>query len=154
MKKLYRSQTDKNIAGICGGLGEIFSIDSTLIRLGVVFIAVIIIIINGAMGILPVIVAYIVAWVIVPVAPVHEEKHEGVPMKKIYRSRNDKKIAGICGGLAEMFSVDSTLIRLAIVFIGLVTGILPMIVAYIVGWLIIPISPTERDEGEKSLPAD
>ncbi len=75
-------------------------------------------------------------------------------MKKLYRSQTDKNIAGICGGLAEMFSIDSTLIRLAIVFIGLVTGILPMIVAYIVGWLIIPISPIERDEGEESLPAD
>lgn len=153
MKKLYRSQRDKNIAGICGGLAEMFSIDSTLIRLGIVFIAVTLIIINGAVvGVLPIIVAYVVAWIIVPVAPSDQETHEEAGMKKIYRSRSDKKIAGICGGLGELFSVDSTLIRLAVVFIGLVTGILPMVVAYIVGWLIIPLAPPQHDESERELP--
>ncbi|HZX47134.1 MAG TPA: PspC domain-containing protein [Clostridia bacterium] len=33
-KKLYRSQTDKMIAGVCGGIAEYFGIDSTLVRLG------------------------------------------------------------------------------------------------------------------------
>ena len=59
-------------------------------------------------------------------------------MKKLYRSSEDRKIAGICGGLGEYFSVDSTLIRLAFVFITLLTAIIPMIVAYLVGWIIIP----------------
>ena len=66
-------------------------------------------------------------------------------MKKIYRSQKDKKIAGICGGLGEMFSIDPTLIRLAVVFIGLATGMLPIIVAYIVGWIIIPVAPPQQD---------
>ncbi len=64
-------------------------------------------------------------------------------MKKLYRSQKDKMIAGICGGLGEMFVIDSTLIRLALVFIGLATGVLPIIVAYIVGWIIIPIAPSQ-----------
>ena len=64
-------------------------------------------------------------------------------MKKLYRSQKDKMIAGICGGLGEMFLIDSTLIRLALVFIGLATGVLPIIVAYIVGWIIIPIAPSQ-----------
>ncbi len=64
-------------------------------------------------------------------------------MKKLYRSQKDKMIAGICGGLGEMFEIDSTLIRLALVFIGLATGVLPIIVAYIVGWIIIPIAPSQ-----------
>lgn len=62
-------------------------------------------------------------------------------MKKLYRSQRDQMIAGICGGLGEMFSIDSTLIRLAMVFIGMATGIVPVVVAYIVGWIIIPIAP-------------
>jgi phage shock protein C len=66
-------------------------------------------------------------------------------MKKLYRSQKDKQIAGICGGLGEMFSIDSTLIRLAFVFIGLATGMVPIIVAYVVGWIIIPIAPSQRD---------
>ena len=64
-------------------------------------------------------------------------------MKKLYRSRKDKKIAGIFGGLGEIFSIDPTILRLAFVFIGLATGVIPVLVAYLVGWVIIP-------EGEKS----
>ena len=59
-------------------------------------------------------------------------------MKKIYRSQKDKKIAGILGGLGELFNIDSTLLRLAFVFIGLATGIIPIIIAYVIGWIIIP----------------
>ncbi|MFQ5961920.1 MAG: PspC domain-containing protein [Candidatus Methylomirabilales bacterium] len=153
MKRLYRSQKDKNIAGICGGLGEMFSIDSTLIRLAIVFIAVALVIINGAVaGTLPLIVAYLVGWILVPVAPSEEEREEE-RMKKIYRSQKDRKLAGICGGLGEIFSIDSTLIRLAVVFIGLVTGILPIVIAYIVGWMIIPVAPPhpEQEDDQKEL---
>ncbi len=62
-------------------------------------------------------------------------------MTKLHRSDKDKMIAGVCGGLGETYSVDSTIIRLVFVFIGLVTGILPLVVAYIVGWIIIPENP-------------
>ena len=65
-------------------------------------------------------------------------------MKKLYRSRKDQMIAGICGGLGEMFSIDSTLIRLATVFVGVATGILPMVAAYIAGWIIIPVAPQQE----------
>lgn len=61
-------------------------------------------------------------------------------MRKIYRSKKDKMIAGICGGLGEMFEIDPTLIRLGLVFIGLATGVLPLIIAYVIGWIIIPMS--------------
>jgi phage shock protein C len=73
-------------------------------------------------------------------------------MRRLVRSRTDKKIAGICGGLGELFSVDPTLIRLAVVFIGLVTAILPMLLAYLVGWAIIPIAPPQDGEHKKSVP--
>jgi phage shock protein C len=59
-------------------------------------------------------------------------------MKKLYRSAVDRKIAGICGGLGEYFSVDPTLIRLAFVLVALITAIIPMIAAYLIGWIIIP----------------
>jgi len=67
-------------------------------------------------------------------------------MKKLYRSRKDQMIAGICGGLGEMFSIDSTLIRLATVFVGVATGILPMVAAYVAGWIIIPVAPPQERE--------
>ena len=59
-------------------------------------------------------------------------------MKRIYRSQEDKKVAGILGGLGELFDIDPTLLRLLFVFIGLATGVIPLIVAYLIGWIIIP----------------
>ena len=64
-------------------------------------------------------------------------------MKKIYRSRTDQKLAGICGGLGEIFNIDSNLIRLALVFATILTGIFPLLITYIVGWIIIPERPVE-----------
>jgi phage shock protein PspC (stress-responsive transcriptional regulator) len=68
-------------------------------------------------------------------------------MKRIYRSQADKKIAGICGGLAEVFSVDPTLVRLGVVFVGMATGVLPIVVTYIVGWIVIPQQPGQYARG-------
>jgi len=59
-------------------------------------------------------------------------------MKRIYRSQEDRKIAGILGGLGELFDIDPTLLRLLFVFIGLATGVIPLAVAYLIGWIIIP----------------
>ena len=59
-------------------------------------------------------------------------------MKRIYRSQEDRKIAGILGGLGELFDIDPTLLRLLFVFVGLATGVIPLIVAYFIGWIIIP----------------
>lgn len=154
MKKLYRSHADKQIAGICGGLGQMFSIDSTLIRLGLVFIAVTLVVISGPAGILPVMIAYVVGWIIVPVAPPEHGKVEEIGVKRLYRSRTDKMIAGICGGLGEIFSMDSTLIRLGVVFIGLVTAIVPILVAYVVGWMIIPFGPPQESQDETHVTAE
>jgi len=59
-------------------------------------------------------------------------------MKRVYRSQEDKKIAGILGGLGELFDIDPSLLRLLFVFIGLATGVIPLAVAYLIGWIIIP----------------
>jgi len=59
-------------------------------------------------------------------------------MKKLYRSKTDVKVAGICGGIAEAFGLDPTLVRLAVFFIMLVTGIFPGLLTYFVAWWVIP----------------
>jgi phage shock protein C len=63
-------------------------------------------------------------------------------MKKLYLSKTDKKILGVCGGLAEMTGMDSTLIRLTLVFLCLISGILPLVVTYIIAGIITPEKPT------------
>jgi phage shock protein C len=59
-------------------------------------------------------------------------------MRKLYLSNTDKKIFGVCGGIAEAYDIDPTIVRLVLVFLTLVTFVVPLIVTYIVAWLIMP----------------
>lgn len=69
-------------------------------------------------------------------------------MKKLYLSTKDRKISGVCGGIAEYFEVDSSLVRLAWIVITILTGIFPGVVGYIVAAIIIPKQPSQ--DGESS----
>ncbi len=62
MKRLYLSATDKKLAGVCGGLGEYFEIDSTIIRLAWVIMTIL-------TGIAPGVLGYIIAAMVIPKAP-------------------------------------------------------------------------------------
>jgi len=57
--------------------------------------------------------------------------------KRLYKSMTDKKIAGVCGGIAEYMNVDSTIVRL--ICIALVFGWGSGLIAYIVAALVMPI---------------
>jgi len=59
-------------------------------------------------------------------------------LKKLYLSSTDKKICGVCGGIAEYFEIDVTLVRLAWVLLSLFTAAFPGIIAYIIACMIIP----------------
>ena len=59
-KKLYKSETNKMLAGVCGGIAEYFNIDPTLVRLGWVVFSLL-----GGSGLL----AYIIAAIIMPDRP-------------------------------------------------------------------------------------
>ncbi len=67
-------------------------------------------------------------------------------MKRLYRSQTDKKIAGIFGGIAEMYDMDPSVLRLVMVFLGFATGIVPLLVTYVVGWIIIPKGPISTSQ--------
>ncbi|KPU27789.1 hypothetical protein TR13x_00010 [Caloranaerobacter sp. TR13] len=59
--------------------------------------------------------------------------------QKLYRSTSDKMIAGVCGGIAEYFNIDSTLVRLFWLILGFTMGI--GFFAYIICAIVIPESP-------------
>ena len=63
-----------------------------------------------------------------------------MPARRLYRSRTEKKIAGVCGGIAEHFDLDPVLVRLATVAL---TFVLPPFttVGYLACWLIVPLEP-------------
>ena len=62
-------------------------------------------------------------------------------MKRLHRTRTDKKIAGVCGGIGEYLDVDPTVVRLVAVIAGLATGIVPFFVGYVIAWIIVPEAP-------------
>ena len=83
-KRLYRSESNRMIAGVAGGLGAYFAIDPTIVRLGFVALAFL-----GGSGI----VAYLVAWIIVPPESRPDTPPESVPRENLGELRE-----GIRGG--------------------------------------------------------
>ena len=207
-KKLYRSQTNRMIAGVCGGIAEYFSIDPNIVRLACVAISLL-----GGFGIL----VYIASIFIVPNNPdqTPEENAErlikdkymfwgslliivglflilrqtglfyafnfwhipwqsvwailligiGILLlvnrqknittgaaadggKKLYRSRSQKMVAGICGGLAEYFEIDVSVVRILWV-IGTLLSAGIGVIAYLVMFFIFPESPEEYNRDLK-----
>ena len=59
--------------------------------------------------------------------------------KRLYKSRNDKMLGGVCGGIAEYFDIDPTLVRLGWVLFCALGG--SGILAYIVAAIVIPEQP-------------
>jgi phage shock protein C len=60
--------------------------------------------------------------------------------KRLYRSRTDRMIGGVCGGLAEYFDIDPVIIRIIAVIL-LLPGGLPGLVPYLILWLVVPEAP-------------
>ncbi|WP_102344893.1 PspC domain-containing protein [Bacillus sp. Marseille-P3661] len=58
--------------------------------------------------------------------------------KKLYRTRNNKKVAGILGGLAQYLGVDAALLRVIFVLLLIFTAFLPLALAYFVLTFVIP----------------
>ena len=63
----------------------------------------------------------------------------GQNYKKLYRSRRDRMLGGVCGGIGDYFGIDPTLIRIAWVVGGLIVG--AGLIAYIICAIIIPDEP-------------
>ena len=128
--RLTRSRNKGTIAGVCAGMADYFGVDVVLVRLLWVLGAIAGAIIGG-------VIAYVVAWIIMPegtddVAPVAHDR-------RLRRSTTDRQIAGVCGGMAEYFDTDATLVRLIWVMLSIFLGaVIGGVIAYALAWLIIP----------------
>src|SRR6185436_17166142 len=103
-KRLYRKSSSGRIAGVCAGIAEYLDTDVTLVRL----VWVVLSIVPG--GFIGGLVAYVAAWIVMPDAPgpVTTTSTSG---RRLTRSVVDRRIGGVCGGLAAYLDVDSTAIR-------------------------------------------
>lgn len=59
-------------------------------------------------------------------------------MKKLYKSKGNKVISGVLGGIGEYYEVDPTVLRLGFIAVAALTGFMPGVIAYVVASLIIP----------------
>ena len=61
--------------------------------------------------------------------------------KKLYRSAQNKKLAGVCGGIAEYFNIDPTVVRLVWILVSLFVGF--GLLAYIIALIVMPQAPAD-----------
>ncbi|MBB5173433.1 PspC domain-containing protein [Texcoconibacillus texcoconensis] len=59
-------------------------------------------------------------------------------MKRLYRTEHDRKIGGVCGGVAQYFNIDSTVVRILFLLLMIPFAIFPVVIAYAVGVFIMP----------------
>jgi phage shock protein PspC (stress-responsive transcriptional regulator) len=143
-RRLTRLPAQGQIGGVCAGIAAYLDADVTLVRLAWVILSVVPGAIVGGL------VAYAAAWLILPQGGVPAPR---VPGTRLLRSTTDRKIGGVCGGLAEYFAVDSTVVRLAAVILAIYPGaVICGLLAYVIGWLVIPSAPAATLEPSPSTP--
>ena len=128
-----RLPAEGQLAGVCAGIAAYLDVDVTFVRLGWVILSVVPGVIVGG------VIAYCAAWLLMPVATSPRPLYAG---KRLFRSTDDRMIAGVCGGLAVYFGVDRTLVRLVAVILAIYPGAVILgVLAYAIAWLIIPKPP-------------
>jgi len=139
IKRLYRSNDDKKIFGICSGLGEYFGLDPTLIRI----IWLLMMIFGGLLFLL----IYLLLYLVIPTKDMSKKApaidFHSFKDRKIQRSLNDRMISGICGGFAKYLGVDPVIVRIVFVILDVITGFIPLIIVYLILIWIIPLNTDE-----------
>ena len=71
------------------------------------------------------------------------------PPRPLFRLATDRKIAGVCSGIAYYLSMDITLFRVLFAAVTVATGIVPLLIAYVIAWAIMPLGePIYRPSSE------
>jgi phage shock protein PspC (stress-responsive transcriptional regulator) len=131
-RRLTRRRAEGKLGGVCAGLAAYFDVDVTFVRVAWIVLSI------WPGAIVLGVIAYIAAWILMPAVDIVG----GAPRKPLLRSRTDRKIAGVCGGLAEYFDADPTLVRVAWVIGSVVAGAVVFgVIAYLVAWFVVPAAP-------------
>ena len=127
-KKLYKSP-DKKLCGVCAGIADYFNTDPTLVRL----LALLISLFSFGMAAI----AYFVCAIAIENPPENYFEIFHNTSKKIMKSQN-KKISGVCGGIAERLNIDPVIVRIIWGLLTVFTVGIPGIIVYIVAAAIMP----------------
>ncbi len=132
-RRLVRIVSEEKVAGVCAGIADYLDVDVTLVR--ALWLALSIVpgaVIGG-------IVAYALAWLVMPVG----QATRATVGRRLVRSVSDAKVAGVCGGLADYFGVDSTLVRVAWIVLSVMPGaVVGGLLVYLAAWFVVPKAPT------------
>ena len=128
-KRLYRDPNNKILGGVCGGIGAYFDIDPIWLRISLL--------------IFPLILVYIILWIIVPLGNVNDNQfsNEVRQHKKLYRNPDNKILGGVCGGIGAYFNIDPVFIRITLL-------IFPLILVYIILWIAVPLADSDIKKSE------
>ena len=137
-KRLFRSSASGRIGGVCAGLAEYLEADVTFIRLAWVVLSIVPGVFVGGF------LAYLGAWIVMPDSSAPGTTGDA-STKRLTRSATDRKIAGVCAGLADYVNVDPTIVRVVWIVLTVVPGVIVLgIAAYLVAWFIMPGTPVPR----------
>ena len=133
MKVLQRPRNEAKIAGVCAGLGHYFGLDPVFFRILFILLAF-----AGGTGLL----AYVIFWILVPA--VEGGAAAAASFVRLKLSREDRKIAGVCGGLGELCGVDPVFFRVAFVVLAFCGGF--GLLLYVLLWLLLPSASPDREQ--------
>ncbi|GEM47362.1 PspC domain-containing protein [Deinococcus cellulosilyticus] len=130
-KKFFRTRQDRILAGVMGGLGNYFNINPAILRIAVALLAIY----YPVGGVL--LLAYIAAWILLPEAPMGGEKTFPPLFGDLRRSRTERMIAGVCGGISRYYRMDVNILRIVFAVITLMSGGI-LAAVYLILWMLLP----------------
>lgn len=128
-RRLVRSVTDRKLGGVCAGLAYYLDMDVSLVRvlaaISTFFYGV------GFVG-------YLVAWIIIPEGEsIPGTQSASAPSRRLHRSVSNRKIGGVCGGVAEFLDADPSIIRIIWLLSIMLAGTGGLL--YLLLWIILPL---------------
>ncbi len=131
--RIARIPEEGQVGGVCAGLAAYVDADVTLIRLAWVILSIVPGLLLG--GVL----VYAFCWMLLPAARPEERHVYRGP--RLTRAVADRQIAGVCGGLAEYLGIDASVVRIVSAVLAIYPGaIIGGVIAYLIGWMVIPAS--------------
>jgi len=137
--RLWRSRTNRVLFGVIGGIAEKLGWEAKPLRI----LAGLLGVLTLPLGALPVIIPYIALWAITGA------RGAAAPAQPLRRSRNDRVIAGVLGGIAEWLGIKPTLVRVSFSALTIATFGLPGVVTYLILWAKTKVAeqrPRRQDE--------
>jgi len=126
----YRSEKHAHLGGVCSGIALAHGYSVSLVR-----IAALLIFSVGGIGLI----LYLLLWALLPKAStLGITESEILPDDPLKRSRSERMLGGVCGGIGEVLGKDPNLIRVLYIFLVLFAGL--GIVPYVYAWIVLPQS--------------